>query len=53
MLYDVLFSRQLGRGTTPNALLNDHNNRKIETVFIPDYEKEALCLVKKWEQSQE
>src|SRR3989338_8157580 len=43
-----MIQKKYYEGTTPNALLNDHNNRKIETVFIPDYEKEVLDLVRKW-----
>ena len=32
--------------------VNEKNNRKIELVFIPDFEKESLSLVKKWEDMQ-
>lgn len=39
-------------GLTPNRVLNESNNKKIETVFIPDFEKECLDLVKKWEEKQ-
>lgn len=39
-------------GNTSNDTLNQNNNRKIETVFIPDFEKESLELVKKWEEKQ-
>lgn len=39
-------------GLTPNKVLNESNNKKIETVFIPDFEKECLDLVKKWEGKQ-
>ncbi len=39
-------------GFTDNKVLNDNNNKKIETVFIPDYEQEMLELVKNWEEKQ-
>jgi len=29
--------------------INNNNNRKIELVFIPDFEEEMLSLVKEWE----
>ncbi|MFA6446447.1 MAG: nucleoside deaminase [Candidatus Paceibacterota bacterium] len=37
-------------GQTENKALNESNNRKIEIVFISDYEPEMLELVKKWEE---
>lgn len=37
-------------GSTDNNALNESNNRKIEIVFIPDFEQEMLELVKKWEE---
>jgi tRNA(Arg) A34 adenosine deaminase TadA len=36
-------------GLTDNKSINETNNRKIEIVFIPDFEQECLDLVKKWE----
>ena len=36
-------------GATDIGKLNGENNRKIERVFIPDFEKESLGLVKGWE----
>jgi tRNA(Arg) A34 adenosine deaminase TadA len=39
-------------GSTDNKVLNDSNNQKIETVFIPDYEQEVLDTVKAWEEKQ-
>lgn len=39
-------------GTTSNTVLNENNNRKIELVFIPDFEEESLTAVKKWEDKQ-
>lgn len=40
-------------GTTDNKLINESNNRKIELVFIPDFEQESLAIVKSWEEKQE
>ena len=34
-------------GLTDNNSLNESNNRKIEIIFIPDFEQEMLDLVKK------
>ncbi|KKS43666.1 MAG: Cytidine and deoxycytidylate deaminase zinc-binding region [candidate division CPR1 bacterium GW2011_GWA2_42_17] len=39
-------------GTTDNKLINKSNNKKTELVFIPDFEKEAIALVKSWEEKQ-
>lgn len=36
-------------GHTENKTLNESNNRKMEIVFIPDFEQECLDLVKQWE----
>ena len=32
--------------------LNKKNNKRIELVFIPEFEKKSLRLVKKWENAQ-
>ena len=37
-------------GQTENKALNESNNRKMEIVFIPDFEQECLDLVKQWEE---
>ena len=37
-------------GTTDVNEINKQNNRKINLVFIPDYEQEMLDLVKSWEE---
>lgn len=37
-------------GLTDNHTLNDSNNKKMEIVFIPDFEQDVLDLVKKWEE---
>ncbi len=34
-------------GTTNNTILNEQNNRKIDLIFIPDFEKETLILLSK------
>ena len=39
-------------GKVDNDVLNGSNNKKIEVVFISDFEKDSLELVKKWEDSQ-
>ena len=36
-------------GLTDVEKLNEENNKKIELVFIPDFEQESLELVKEWE----
>lgn len=37
-------------GYSDNSEINKKNNRKIELVFIPDFEKESLAVVREWEQ---
>ena len=39
-------------GLTNNKTLNDKNNKKIETLFIPDFEKECLFLLRQWEKQK-
>lgn len=39
-------------GNTNNNTINKSNNRKIELVFIPDFEKESLEIIKSWEAKQ-
>lgn len=39
-------------GMTRNEDLNKTNNKKIELVFIPDFEEEVLATVKNWESKQ-
>jgi len=38
-------------GNTSNESINETNNRKIELVFIPDFEAEMLEVVKEWEKA--
>ena len=37
-------------GLTDVSKVNEENNRKIELIFLPDFEKEILDLVKSWEE---
>lgn len=39
-------------GTTSNEVMNRNNNRKIELVFVPDFEEESLAIIKSWENRQ-
>ncbi len=39
-------------GATANKGINESNNRKIELVFIADFENESLKVVKAWEEKQ-
>lgn len=39
-------------GKTDVNRLNKENNRKIELVFIPDFENESLELIKEWERKR-
>lgn len=36
-------------GSSDNAQINKENNRKIELLFIHDFEKESLDIVREWE----
>ena len=36
-------------GLVDVSRVNEENNRKIELVFLPDFEQEMLDLVKNWE----
>ncbi len=44
-----MVSKSYYEGQTENKTLNDSNNRKMEIVYIPDFEQECLDLVKEWE----
>jgi tRNA(Arg) A34 adenosine deaminase TadA len=37
-------------GFTDVNKINEENNRKIELIFLPDFEQEMLDLVKSWEE---
>lgn len=36
-------------GSTDVSKVNDENNRKIELVYLPDFEREMLDLIEDWE----
>ncbi len=36
-------------GNTSNQNLNNGNNRRVELVFIPDFEKESLSAIEEWQ----
>lgn len=40
-------------GITDANKVNDENNRKIELIFIPDFEQEMLDLIKGWEKKEQ
>lgn len=39
-------------GFTDIRTVNQENNRKVELVFLPDFERQMLDLVKSWEEKQ-
>lgn len=41
--------KQYYEGKTSVAKLNEENTRKIELVYLPDFEDESLELIKQWE----
>lgn len=47
-----MVEKQYYEGNVSNDILNQGNSKKIEVIFIPDFEKECLDLVKEWEESQ-
>jgi len=44
-----MVSKRYYEGKTDVNSLNEENNRKIELVYLPDFENESLELIKKWE----
>lgn len=40
-------------GFTDVNVVNEENNRKIELIFLPDFEQEMLDLVRSWEKKWE
>lgn len=46
-----MISKFYYEGNTGNQNLNNESNRKIELVFVPDFEKESLAAVKEWEKN--
>lgn len=49
---DEMVKKGYYEGKTTVEEINKQNNRQIELVFIPDFEKEMLVLVKQWEDTQ-
>lgn len=45
-----MISKGYYEGKTDIYEVNEQNNRKIELVYIPDFEQEMLNLVKVWEE---
>lgn len=46
---DEMAKKNYYEGNNEVEEINKNNNRKIELVFIPDFEEEMLSLVKEWE----
>jgi tRNA(Arg) A34 adenosine deaminase TadA len=44
-----MVSKNYYEGKTDINKLNEENNRKIDLIFIPDFESEILEMVKSWE----
>lgn len=49
---DDMAKKNYYEGITDLNQVNEQNNRKIELVFVPDFEQEILDLVKNWEDKQ-
>lgn len=47
---DEMVNKSYYEGHTDIEVVNKKNNKQIELVFIPDYEREMLNLVKEWEE---
>lgn len=46
-----MVSKGYYEGKTDIVTVNNDNNRKIETLFVPDYEQESLQVVRDWEEA--
>ena len=44
-----MISKGYYEGKTDINKLNEENNKKIEIVYLPDFENESLELIKQWE----
>jgi len=44
-----MVSKQYYEGKTDVSKLNEENTRRIELVYLPDFENDSLALIKKWE----
>ncbi len=47
-----MVSKDYYEGKADIHKVNKQNNRQIELVYLPDFEKEILKLVKKWEEEK-
>lgn len=47
-----LVSKFYYEGIAKNEDINEANNKKIDLVFIPDFEEEVIATVKVWESKQ-
>ena len=47
-----MVSKGYYEGKTDIRKVNKQNNRQIELIHLPDFEKDVLELVKKWEEAQ-
>lgn len=47
-----MVSKLYYEGSTKNGDINESNNRKIEWVFLPDFEADSLTIIKNWEEKQ-
>lgn len=47
---DDMVSKSYYEGKTDTNKINEENNRKIELVYLPDFETQMLELVRKWEE---
>lgn len=48
---DEMINKNYYEGSTDIYKINQENNRKIELIYLPDFENEMLELVKNWEAS--
>lgn len=49
---DDMVSKSYYEGRTDLSKVNEENNRKIEFVYLSDFEQEIFDLVNKWEDAQ-
>ena len=52
MSYTKIVSNSLAEFNNISKV-NEENNRKIELVFLPDFEQEILDLIKTWEKKND
>ena len=45
-----MVSKQYYEGQTDAIKLNEENTRKMELIYLPDFENESLELIKQWEE---